>query len=58
MPDELTDAVAAVRVPFLQLQENLDAGTEPTVELDVASAHEGLTAYRETCADAGGDTGA
>ncbi len=58
VPAELEDAVAAVRVPFLQLQENLDTGTEPSVELDVASAHDGLTAYREVCADAGGDAAA
>jgi hypothetical protein len=57
VPDELTDAVAAVRVPFLQLQENLDSGTEPSVELDVASARAGLTEYREVCDAAGGTTG-
>jgi hypothetical protein len=58
VPDELTEAVAAVRVPFLQLQENLDAGTEPSVELDVASAHDGLTQYRAVCDAAGGTAGA
>ncbi|MFC8921155.1 hypothetical protein [Cellulosimicrobium sp. NPDC057127] len=57
VPAELADAVDAVRVPFLQLQENLDAGTEPSVELDVASARAGLTEYREVCDAAGGPAG-
>ncbi|MCB7135208.1 hypothetical protein [Cellulosimicrobium marinum] len=49
VPEEFTDAVDQVRVPFLQLQENLDTATEESVDLDVASAHAGLTAYRELC---------
>lgn len=47
-PEEFTAAITKVREPFLQLQENLDAGTE-SVDLDIASAHEGLTEYRELC---------
>ncbi|WP_069385353.1 hypothetical protein [Cellulosimicrobium cellulans] len=57
VPDELTEAVAAVRVPFLQLQENLDTAAESSVDLDVASAHDGLTEYRAVCDAAGEDTG-
>lgn len=55
VPSELEGAVEKARVPFLQLQENLDTGTEESVELDVASAREGLTEYRELC-DAAGET--
>jgi hypothetical protein len=55
VPPEFEGAVDAVRVPFLQLQENLDTGTEESVDLDVASAREGLTEYRELC-DAAGET--
>lgn len=57
VPDELGEAVTAVRVPFLQLQENLDTGTEASVDLDVASAREGLTEYRAVCDAAGEGTG-
>ncbi|WP_191828405.1 hypothetical protein [Cellulosimicrobium arenosum] len=53
VPAEFDDAVAQVRVPFLQLQTALDAGTEQSVDLDVASAREGLVAYRALCEDEG-----
>ncbi|WP_435738399.1 hypothetical protein V5D56_07385 [Cellulosimicrobium sp. PMB13] len=55
VPTEFEGAVEKVRVPFLQLQENLDTGTEESVDLDIASAREGLTEYRELC-DAAGET--
>jgi hypothetical protein len=57
-PEELAGAVDKVRVPFLQLQENLDTGTEESVDLDIASAREGLTELRAACEDAGEAAGA
>ena len=56
-PEEFSAAIAKVREPFLQLQENLDAGTEETV-LDIRSAHEGLSEMRELCGTADGASGA
>ncbi|MBD5785267.1 hypothetical protein IF650_03655 [Cellulosimicrobium terreum] len=53
VPPEFDDAVAQIRVPFLQLQETLDTGTEESVDLDVASARDGLVAYRGLCEDLG-----
>jgi hypothetical protein len=38
-----------VRVPFLQLQRALDAGTQEQTELDVASTVEGLKEYQALC---------
>jgi hypothetical protein len=49
VPDEFVRPLEQVRVPFLQMQEHIDSGAGQTVELDVATAVEGLKAYRALC---------
>ncbi len=49
VPQEFQGPVEKVRVPFLQLQESLDLGTEKQIELDVASTVEGLKEYQKLC---------
>ncbi|MFI9485243.1 hypothetical protein ACIG47_02540 [Promicromonospora sp. NPDC052451] len=49
VPDEFQGPVEKIRVPFLQLQEGLDLGTEQEIELDVASTVEGLKEYEALC---------
>lgn len=49
VPEKFQEPVEQIRVPFLQLQEGLDLGTEQEIELDVASTVEGLKAYEKLC---------
>ena len=49
VPEEFQGPVHKVRVPFLQLQKALDAGTQEQTELDVASTVEGLKEYQALC---------
>ncbi|WP_041294739.1 hypothetical protein [Isoptericola variabilis] len=49
VPDEFGAALDQVRVPFVQMQEHLDTGGDGSVDLDVASAVDGLKQYRELC---------
>ncbi|GAA4707195.1 hypothetical protein APR04_003767 [Promicromonospora umidemergens] len=49
VPEEFQGPVERIRVPFLQLQEELDLGTGAEVELDVASTVEGLKEYQKLC---------
>ena len=49
VPEEFQGPVEKVRVPFLQLQESLDLGTEKQIELDVASTVEGLKQFQKLC---------
>lgn len=49
VPEEFAAALEKVRVPFVQLQTELDAASSTSVELDVASATEGLKEYRALC---------
>lgn len=49
VPDEFVAPLEQVRVPFVQMQEHIDAGAGPSVELDVQPAVEGLKAYRALC---------
>lgn len=49
VPEEFQGPVEQIRVPFLQLQEELDLATGAEVELDVASTVEGLKEYQKLC---------
>ena len=49
VPEEFQGPVERIRVPFLQLQEELDLGTGAEIELDVASTVEGLKGYQKLC---------
>lgn len=49
VPEEFQGPVEQIRVPFLQLQEELDLGTGAEIELDVASTVEGLKEYQKLC---------
>lgn len=49
VPDDMAAALAKVRVPFTQLQEHLDAATGEDVQLDIASATDGLKEFRALC---------
>ncbi|MFD2794360.1 hypothetical protein ACFS27_12455 [Promicromonospora vindobonensis] len=49
VPEEFKSPVEQIRVPFLQLQEELDLATGAEVELDVASTVEGLKEFRKLC---------
>jgi hypothetical protein len=49
VPEEFKDPVEQIRVPFLQLQEELDLATGAQVELDVASTVEGLKEFQKLC---------
>jgi hypothetical protein len=49
VPDEFAAALEKVRAPFTQLQEHIDSGTADSVELDIASATQGLKDYRALC---------
>lgn len=49
VPEEFRGPVEQIRVPFLQLQEHLDAMGGGEVQLDVGSATEGLKAYKALC---------
>jgi hypothetical protein len=49
VPDDMAAALAKVRVPFTQLQEHLDAATGEDVQLDIASATDGLKELRTLC---------
>lgn len=49
VPEEFQGPVERIRVPFLQLQEELDLGSGAEVELDVASTVDGLKEYQKLC---------
>lgn len=49
VPEEFQGPVEKMRVPFLQLQKALDAGTQDQTELDIASTVEGLKEYAKLC---------
>lgn len=49
VPDDLAAALAKVRVPFTQMQEHLDAASGESVQLDIASATDGLKEFRAIC---------
>ena len=49
MPEDMSAALAKVRVPFVQMQEHIDDASAETIELDIASATEGLKELRALC---------
>ncbi|MCF4119626.1 hypothetical protein L1785_01370 [Antribacter sp. KLBMP9083] len=49
VPEEFRDPIAQIRVPFVQVQEKLDAMDGGDLQLDIGAATEGLRAYEALC---------
>lgn len=49
VPEEFRDPITQIRVPFVQVQEKLDAMDGGDLQLDIGAATEGLRAYEALC---------